>query len=98
MEQFGPIIPLTKWSNEYDVISRTNQTDTGLGACIWAEDIGTAERIARKLEVGTVWINSAEVPNPHGYCSGWKSSGIGGEWGNQGLLSYSQTQTIQIYK
>jgi acyl-CoA reductase-like NAD-dependent aldehyde dehydrogenase len=98
MEQFGPVIPLTKWSTENEVISRANQTDTGLGACVWAEDISIAERVARKLEVGTVWINSPEVPNPHGYCSGWKSSGIGGEWGNQGLLSYSQTQTIQLYK
>ncbi|KAJ5165068.1 Aldehyde dehydrogenase N-terminal [Penicillium coprophilum] len=98
MEQFGPIIPLTKWSTEDEVISKANGTDTGLGACVWAKDTSTAERIARKLEVGTVWINSAEVPNPNGYISGWKQSGIGGEWGNQGLLSYSHTQTIQLYK
>ncbi|KAJ5958651.1 Aldehyde dehydrogenase N-terminal [Penicillium vulpinum] len=98
IEQFGPIIPLMKWSTEDEVISRVNGTDTGLGACVWANDIGTAKRITRKLQVGTVWINSAEVPSPHGYLSGWKQSGIGGEWGNQGLLSYSQTQTVQLYK
>ncbi|CAI7646536.1 unnamed protein product [Penicillium glandicola] len=98
MEQFGPIIPLTKWSTEDEVISRVNATETGLGACVWAKDVGAAERIARKLEVGTVWINSVEIPHPHGYLSGWKHSGIGGEWGNQGLLSYSHTQTIQLYK
>lgn len=98
MEQFGPIIPLVKWSTEDELITRVNGTDTGLGACVWAKDVGTAEQIARKLEVGTVWINSAEIPNPRGYFSGWKQSGIGGEWGKQGLLSYSQTQTIQLYK
>ncbi|KAJ5360321.1 Aldehyde dehydrogenase N-terminal [Penicillium concentricum] len=98
MEQFGPIIPLTKWSTEDEVISKVNGTDTGLAACVWSDDIGAAERIARKLEVGTVWINSAESPNPNGYMSGWKQSGIGGEWGNQGLLSYCHTQIIQLYK
>ncbi|OQE29600.1 hypothetical protein PENSTE_c002G05489 [Penicillium steckii] len=98
MEQFGPIIPLMKWRTEDEMIARVNGTDTGLGACIWAKDVSTAERIARKFEVGTVWINSVEIPNPHGYFSGWKQSGIGGEWGKQGLLSYSHTQTIQLYK
>lgn len=98
MEQFGPIIPLMKWSTEDELLERVNGTDTGLGACVWAKDVGTAERIARRLEAGTVWINSFEIPNPHGYFSGWKQSGIGGEWGRQGLLSYCHTQTIQVYK
>ncbi|KGO47146.1 Aldehyde dehydrogenase, N-terminal [Penicillium expansum] len=98
MEQFGPIIPLMKWSTEDEVISRVNGTDTGLGACVWAKDVDNAERIARKLEVGSVWINSAEIPNARGYCCGWKQSGIGGEWGNQGLMSYSHTQIIQLCK
>ncbi|CAG8020246.1 unnamed protein product [Penicillium nalgiovense] len=98
LEQFGPVIPLMKWSNEDDVISRVNATETGLGGCVWADDVGKAERIARRVEVGTVWINSAEDPNPYGYLSGWKQSGIGGEWGNRGLMSYSHTQTIQLRK
>ncbi|KGO77965.1 Aldehyde dehydrogenase, N-terminal [Penicillium italicum] len=98
MEQFGPIIPLMKWYTEDEVISRVNGTDTGLGASVWAKDVDNAERMARKLEVGTVWINSPETPNPHGYCCGWKQSGIGGEWGNQGLMSYCHTQIIQLCK
>ncbi|KAH7161063.1 aldehyde dehydrogenase domain-containing protein [Dactylonectria macrodidyma] len=98
MEQFGPIIPLLEWSSEDEVISRVNDTESGLGSCVWAKDATTAERIARQLEVGSVWINSFEIPSPHGYFSGWKQSGIGGEWGKQGLRSYSQTQTLQIYK
>ncbi|KAF7557118.1 hypothetical protein G7Z17_g923 [Cylindrodendrum hubeiense] len=98
MEQFGPIIPLMEWTSEDEVISRVNDTESGLGSCVWARNTTTAERIARKLEVGSVWINSFEIPSPYGYFSGWKQSGIGGEWGRQGLLSYSQTQTLQIYK
>ena len=83
-EQFGPIIPLLEWSTEDDVVTRANYTDSGLGACVWARDISTADRIARKLEAGTVWINSFEIPHPKGYFSGWKHSGFGGEWGKQG--------------
>ncbi|KAH7013853.1 aldehyde dehydrogenase domain-containing protein [Ilyonectria destructans] len=98
MEQFGPIIPLMEWSSEDEVITRVNDTESGLGSCVWARDAATAERIARKLEVGSVWINSFEIPHPYGYFSGWKQSGVGGEWGKQGLLSYSNTQTLQIYK
>ncbi|KAL2783256.1 aldehyde dehydrogenase [Aspergillus keveii] len=96
-EQFGPIIPLMEWSAEDEVVARVNDTDAGLGSCVWASDIATAERIARKLEVGTVWINNFEVPSPYGYFSGWKQSGVGGEWGRQGLRSYCHTQTIQFY-
>ncbi|KAK7417271.1 hypothetical protein QQX98_004705 [Neonectria punicea] len=98
MEQFGPIIPLMEWSSESDVIQRVNDTDSGLGSCVWARDTATAERLARKLEVGSVWINSFEIPSPYGYFSGWKQSGVGGEWGRQGLLSYCHTQTLQISK
>ncbi|CAL5868752.1 uncharacterized protein PFLUO_LOCUS2979 [Penicillium psychrofluorescens] len=98
VEQFGPIIPLSTWSSEVDVIDRVNRVDTGLGSCVWAKDIGIAQRVARQLEVGTVWINSAEIPDPRGYFSGWKQSGIGGEWGKEGLRSYCHIQTIQLYK
>ncbi|KAK0387433.1 hypothetical protein NLU13_5745 [Sarocladium strictum] len=97
-EQFGPIIPLLEWTSEEDVIQRANATESGLGACVWAKDVSTAERIASDLEAGSVWINSFEIPNPHGYFSGWKQSGVGGEWGTQGLLSYSQTRVLHYYK
>ncbi|PYI34789.1 aldehyde dehydrogenase [Aspergillus indologenus CBS 114.80] len=97
-EQFGPVIPILEWSDEAELIRRVNATESGLGACVWALDVATAERIARQLEVGTVWLNSFAIPHPHGYFSGWKQSGIGGEWGRQGLLSYCHTQTLQFYK
>ncbi|KAF5702794.1 aldehyde dehydrogenase n-terminal [Fusarium mundagurra] len=97
-EQFGPIIPLLEWSSEEEVIERANATVDGLGACVWAKDAATAERIASSLQSGTVWINSFEIPHPHGYFSGWKQSGVGGEWGRQGLLSYCQTRVLHIYK
>lgn len=93
-EHFGPNIPILEWSDEAELIRRVNATESGLGACVWALDMATAKCIARQLEVGTVWLNSFAIPHPHGYFSGWKQSGIEGEWGRQGLLSYCHTQTL----
>ncbi|RAH74214.1 ALDH-like protein [Aspergillus aculeatinus CBS 121060] len=78
-EHLGPIIPILEWFDEAELICRVNATESGLGACVWALDMATAKCIARQLEVGTVWLNK---------------SGIGGEWGCQGLLSYCHTQTL----
>ncbi|KAL2847135.1 aldehyde dehydrogenase domain-containing protein [Aspergillus pseudodeflectus] len=97
-EQFGPIVPLLSWKTEEDVLRRVNNTESGLGACVWSMDREKAERFGRRLEVGSLWINSFEKPHPAGYFSGHKKSGIGGEWGRQGLLSYCNTQTIHVYK
>ncbi|KAI4204672.1 MAG: hypothetical protein LQ350_000987 [Teloschistes chrysophthalmus] len=97
-EQFGPIIPVQPWWEESEVIARTNDTNMGLGACIWSTDIKMAERIAVQLEVGSVYINSPLRPDWRVYFSGQKESGVGGERGLQGLLSYCNAQAVHIYK
>jgi acyl-CoA reductase-like NAD-dependent aldehyde dehydrogenase len=97
-EPFGPIIPVQPWSDEADVIRRTNHTKTGLGACIWSKDTERAERIARQLEVGSIYINSPLRPDWRVYFSGHKESGIGGERGLMGLLAYCNAQAIHVYK
>jgi acyl-CoA reductase-like NAD-dependent aldehyde dehydrogenase len=91
-------VPLLSWKTEEDVMRRVNDTESGLGACVWSMDREKAERFGRRLQVGSLWINSFEKPHPAGYFSGHKKSGIGGEWGRQGLLSYCNTQTIHVYK
>jgi acyl-CoA reductase-like NAD-dependent aldehyde dehydrogenase len=57
-EPFGPIVPILKWSDENDVIDRANALRTGLGASVWSKDMKRAERMARRLEAGSVWVNS----------------------------------------
>jgi acyl-CoA reductase-like NAD-dependent aldehyde dehydrogenase len=86
------------WTEEEDVISRANIDNAGLGAAVYSSDLDRAQRIARQLESGTVWINMAERPHHAGFFSGQKLSGLGGEMGMQGLLSYCHTQSIQIAK
>ncbi|KAH7635895.1 aldehyde dehydrogenase domain-containing protein [Sordaria sp. MPI-SDFR-AT-0083] len=97
-EQFGPILPVLSWSDEDDVISRSNLANAGLGASVYSSDLAQAERIARRLDAGSVWINQAERPHMGAYFSGFKDSGFGGEMGKQGLLSYSYTQSIHFAK
>lgn len=57
-EPFGPIVPLLKWSDEGDVIDRANALREGLGASVWSKDLERAERMARELSAGSVWVNS----------------------------------------
>ncbi|RYP84667.1 hypothetical protein DL769_001101 [Monosporascus sp. CRB-8-3] len=98
-EQFGPIIPLLRWTDEDDVIARANSLDNaGLGASVWTPDVARAQRIARQLEAGSVWINQPELPHQGSYFSGWKLSGFSGELGKRGLLNYSNTQSLLIAK
>ena len=94
----GPVLPILPWSDEDDVIQRSNLDNAGLGASIYSKDLVQAERIARRLEAGGVWINVFERPNPGAFFSGMKDSGFGGEMGKQGLLSYSYTKCLHFAK
>ncbi|EUC40746.1 hypothetical protein COCMIDRAFT_107990 [Bipolaris oryzae ATCC 44560] len=97
-EPFGPIVPTQPWSDLDEVIARANDTNTGLGACVWGKDVEKASKIARRLEAGSVFVNSFEKPTPQALFGGHKESGIGGEWGTTGLLAYCNPHVIHVYK
>ncbi|KAF2158377.1 hypothetical protein M409DRAFT_71676 [Zasmidium cellare ATCC 36951] len=97
-EAFGPVFPTLKWDNEQDVIRRVNAMDTGLGASIWSSDIEKAGEMARQLEVGSIWINTTELPIPQAMFGGHKQSGIGGEWGKDGWKAFCNVQIIHTMK
>ncbi|KAF3002629.1 hypothetical protein E8E13_009021 [Curvularia kusanoi] len=97
-EPFGPIVPTQPWSDLEEVIARANDTNTGLGACVWGKDVEKASKIARRLEAGSVFVNSYEKPTPQATFGGHKESGIGGEWGKTGLLAYCNPHVIHVYK
>lgn len=94
----GPIVPVLPWTSESDVIARANDTNTGLGACVWSSDIARARRIADEMDSGSVWVNSYEKPHGKAFMSGWKESGIGGEGGVQGLKGYCNTRVVHVMK
>lgn len=97
-EPFGPILPLLRWSDEDDVIARANDTVWGLGATVWGEDLEAIQRIGRRLEAGTVWLNEVHQYSPHQVFGGHKQSGIGAENSLHGLAEYTNHQTITLNK
>ena len=93
-EQFGPVLPLLSFTGIDEAVARANATRFGLGASVWSGDPECAADIARRLEAGTVWINShgGSVPEiPFGGC---KESGIGRGMGLIGLKSYVEPRVI----
>ncbi|KIW93405.1 uncharacterized protein Z519_06010 [Cladophialophora bantiana CBS 173.52] len=97
-EPFGPIVPVMKWKTEEEVIRRVNNTNTGLGGAVWSSDVRKAFTLAERVQAGAVWINGFERPLPHAHLAGHKESGLGGEWGEEGLFSYTEPKTFHWYK
>ncbi|MGQ4615145.1 aldehyde dehydrogenase family protein [Nocardia sp. R7R-8] len=97
-EPFGPILPLLRWSDEDDVVARANDTLWGLGATVWGADLAAVERIGKRLEAGTVWLNEVHQYSPHQVFGGHKQSGIGAENSLHGLAEYTNHQTITLNK
>jgi len=95
-EQFGPVLPVVKFSDIDDVIQRTNNTSFGLGGSVWSKDIEKAQNIASQMETGTVWINSHSDLSPAAAFGGWKLSGLGYSFGLDGLLLFTHKQAIHI--
>lgn len=94
----GPIVPVLKWTNENDLLRRVNNVPTGLGGGVWCNNPSRARALADRIESGTVWINSFEKPLPQAHLTSYKESGVGGEWGQEGLFAYCKPQVIHRYK
>lgn len=93
-EQFGPVLPLLKFSDIDDVIERANASEYGLGASVWGRDEDSAFAVAERIASGTVWVNETQHLTPFAAFGGMKQSGLGVEGGAEGLLEYTSTQTI----
>ncbi|KAF2993662.1 hypothetical protein E8E13_000370 [Curvularia kusanoi] len=97
-EPFGPIVPLFSWETEEEVVTRANDSPYGLGASVWGRDLVQANRIARQLQAGSVWVNAHFEPNPLAALGGHKESGMGSEAGLSGLQALSYPQTLYLRK
>lgn len=97
-EQFGPVLPLLKFDDIDDAVRRANATDYGLGASVWSADEAKALEIGARLVTGTVWINETQYLSPLGAFGGMKQSGVGTEGALEGLLEYTNPQTIYVKK
>lgn len=93
-EIFGPVLVATPFDDPEEVIQRANDTRYGLAANIWTRDLSRAHQTARRLQAGTVWINTHGVNDPSAPFGGVKESGWGREVGEEGLLHYTETKTV----
>jgi acyl-CoA reductase-like NAD-dependent aldehyde dehydrogenase len=97
-EQFGPVMPVLKYSSIDDAITRANSSEYGLGATVWSASTERALQVAQKLETGTVWINKHLDLPPDVPYGGVKQSGFGVELGQQGLEEFTQMRIINLAK
>ena len=93
-EQFGPVLPLIKYSDKDDAIRRANATTYGLGASVWSSNIKRAHEVATQLDSGTLWINKHLDMAPNFPFGGAKQSGIGTEFAEEGIAEFTQLQII----
>ena len=93
-EVFGPVVLIHKFSGSDEAVALANSVDFGLAACIWTKDLFQAQELAKKLNVGTIWINTYGMfynQLPYG---GFKQSGFGKELGKEGFLEYTRLKNI----
>ena len=95
-EQFGPVMPLMKFSSVDEAIARANASEYGLAGAIWSKDTDAAVEIAEQLETGTVWINEFMHLSPFAPFGGHKQSGFGAEYGIDGLKEFTYPQVITV--
>jgi acyl-CoA reductase-like NAD-dependent aldehyde dehydrogenase len=93
-EQFGPVLPIMRYSDVDDAIRRANGLEYGLGASVWGTNEQQTRRVAAKLEAGTVYVNKHAEIAPHVPFGGIKCSGIGVEFSEEGLAAYTSIKII----
>lgn len=92
-EQFGPILPIMRFTDIEDVVARANGTPYGLGGSVWSNDVEQASAIADRLDCAASWVNTIMDAPPDQPMGGHKQSGFGVENGLLGLLEYMSVQS-----
>ncbi|MFD0043709.1 aldehyde dehydrogenase family protein [Pseudarthrobacter scleromae] len=93
-EQFGPALPIIRYSTIDEVVEKANALDVGLGASVWSSDLAAARKVAARIQAGTVWINKHGAVDPRIPFGGAKQSGYGLEFGAEGLKALGVPQVI----
>tara|TARA_B110000495_G_scaffold121285_1_gene105302 strand:+ start:310 stop:1740 length:1431 start_codon:yes stop_codon:yes gene_type:complete len=93
-EIFGPVAALQLFTDQQDVIRRANDTEYGLVAYVFSENMKRALQVCERLEYGMVGLNRGLVSDPAAPFGGVKQSGLGREGGHEGMLEFMETQYI----
>jgi acyl-CoA reductase-like NAD-dependent aldehyde dehydrogenase len=96
-EQFGPVLPVLKFTEDGEAVARANNTPFGLGGSVWSSNPERAYALADQMEAGMVWINRHGGAWDHLPFLGSKQSGIGSELGGtRALEEYTQLKIVNI--
>ena len=97
-EQFGPVLPILRYATVDAAIASANRLTLGLGASVWGQEAAELRRVAERLEAGTVWVNQHGMVHPLVPFGGIKGSGMGVEFGVEGLKALTRTQVLSFKK
>ncbi len=95
-EIFGPVVPVMKFSSFDEALQLANDSSFGLAAYLFTDDMHQVMRAVRDVECGELYINRGPGESIHGFHSGWKHSGIGGDDGKHGLNHYLSMKTVYV--
>ena len=95
-EIFGPVLATIEFADVDEAIARANATSYGLAAAVWTRDIKKAHHVARRLQAGTVWINTYNVYDTAAPFGGYKQSGFGREMSIHALQHYTQVKSVWV--
>jgi aldehyde dehydrogenase (NAD+) len=95
-EIFGPVLSVIRYKTVDEAIRMANDSIYGLGGGVWSKDPEKAMHVARQLRAGTVWINEWHLLNERAPFGGYKQSGIGREFGIDGLKEYTESKHVHV--
>ncbi|MEU2659913.1 succinic semialdehyde dehydrogenase [Streptomyces sp. NPDC007325] len=96
-ETFGPVVSIYRFTDEDEVVDRANATPYGLNSSVWTENARRGHAVAARLRTGTVNINEGYSPaygSVRAPMGGMKESGLGRRHGSEGILKYTEAQTV----
>jgi len=95
-EIFGPVLATIEFGDVDEAIARANDSSYGLAAAVWTKDIKKAHYVARRLQAGTVWINTYNIYDTAAPFGGYKQSGFGREMSVHALEHYTQVKSVWV--
>ena len=97
-EIFGPVVTITPFDREEEVIGYANDTEYGLASSVWTQNLSRAHRVAEQIHTGTVWVNCWLVRDLRVPFGGMKQSGVGREGGEEALRFFTEPKNVCIAK
>jgi acyl-CoA reductase-like NAD-dependent aldehyde dehydrogenase len=96
-EVFGPVAPIIVADDEIEAVRVANDSQYGLGASIWTQDLGKAENLSRLIRSGIVTVNNVVISDPRVPFGGVKKSGFGRELSRYGMLEFVNIKSVRFY-